>query len=129
VALNPTDLIAPKGDIQPSFFPDGDMIENVTQWLNQARVKAARAGSFFDSATMAWVYYRAYTFVANRMASEPDQAGVDEVSRTISIQRVKHFQQLAQKAMDEFNGYFDESPASSGGGGAVSGYTPTVVVF
>lgn len=121
------DLIAPAGKLQDAFFPAGDLVTNVTVWLNQAGTKLANIASSFHEAAMAdWVYYRAYSHIAERLASEPESVSVDDVNRSISQKRVQYFQQLADEHREKFEGYVS-TPTT--GAGPQSGYVQTRVVF
>jgi flagellar basal body rod protein FlgC len=122
-----SDLIAPAGKLQEAFFPDGDLIANVTVWLNQAATKLANIDSAFHEAAKAdWVYYRAYSHIAERMASEPDTVNVDDISTSMSQKRIQYFQQLADEHLERFEGYVS-TPTS--GARPQSGYVQTQVVF
>lgn len=109
------DLIAPAGKLQENFFPNGDLVTNVTVWLNQAGTKLANIDSAFHEAAKAdWVYYRAYSHIAERLASEPDSVTVDDISSSTSQKRIQYFQNLADDHLERFESYAAESAPTSG---------------
>lgn len=112
VTLSENDLTAPQGRLQSAMFPDGDMSTNVTAWLNKATttVQAADIDSAdHDAAAEAYVYWRAYEFVAERMLAEPEQyTDEDGESRTLSTQQISSFQRLAERFRDEYESYIND---------------------
>lgn len=109
MALEPADLIEPKGRLQESLFPGEDMLALVTGWLTKAAAKATLAGNFIDAATEAYAYYLAYSHVADRLAGQPNSVSVDsaaQVQQSIGQDRISYFQKLAQKYLDEYESYF-----------------------
>jgi len=127
MSLNVTDFLAPAGQLQTAFFPDGDLEANVTVWLAQAAGKLSGvAAGFQEAAITDWVYYRAYSHIAERLASEPDTVTVDDVSRSVSRGRIEFFQQQARQHWDNYQSYLS-TPGS--GNKLQSGYVPTSFVF
>lgn len=111
MALAITDLIEPDGRLQESLFPAGDIVAKVTAWLAKAGQKVAAAGieaSFVDGATEAYVYYLAYSHVADRLAGQPNKVAIDsaaDVEKTVEKDRIAYFKGLAQNYLEEFNSY------------------------
>ncbi len=127
MSLSVTDFLAPAGQLQPAFFPDGDLEANVTVWLAQAAGKLSGVAAGFQAAAITdWVYYRAYSHIAERLASEPDTVTVDDVSRSVSKGRIEFFLQQARQHWDNYQSYL----GTPGGGNKLqSGYVPTAFVF
>lgn len=106
MSLTPNDFIAPTGKLQDNSFPAGDLLPNVIIWLNQAGTKLENIDAVFhEAAKTDWVYYRAYSHIADRLASEPDSAEVDDVKRTISKERIQYFQKLAEEHRQRYENY------------------------
>lgn len=88
VTIVEADLIQPLGELDPTFFPGGDLNSKITGWFAQAVAKVEanlniKPEDHNDAAT-AWTYYLAYTYIAGRFASMPNSVsvnkGADEVS-------------------------------------------------
>lgn len=75
VTLTTFDLIQPDGELSESLFPGGDFNVLLSGWLGQATGKVeantAITTANQNDAAAAWVYYRAYDHIAQRMASSP----------------------------------------------------------
>lgn len=73
VTLQTFDLIQPEGELSADWFPNIDMTTLITGWLQQATTKAEAAAAATDhnAAAAAWVYHRAYQYIAQRLASSP----------------------------------------------------------
>jgi hypothetical protein len=67
------DFIAPTGELRADMFPGDTLATNITAWLTQAAVKAPDN----DDAQTAWVYYRAWTDVANRLGTNPAEVDIE----------------------------------------------------
>ena len=127
MSLGVSDFLAPAGQLQTAFFPDGDLEANVTVWLAQAATKLSGVAAGFQEAAMTdWVYYRAYSHIAERLASEPDTVTVDDISRSVSKGRIEFFRQQAQQHWDNYQSYIS-TPSS--GNKPRSGYVPTAFVY
>jgi hypothetical protein len=101
-------LIAPQGELEPALFPVGDLQTRVDAYLVDAQAKAVAANvpsGNQDAAVTAWVYHRAYTAVARRLAVEPERAEVDDQGRTYNVKQAGVFQSLADQFKAEFEGY------------------------
>ena len=127
MSLSVPDFLAPAGQLQTAFFPDGDLEANVTVWLAQAATKLSGVAAGFQEAAMTdWVYYRAYSHIAERLASEPDTVTVDDITRSVSKGRIEFFRQQAQQHLENYQSYIS-TPGS--GNKLQSGYVPTAFVF
>ena len=75
VTLSTLDLKQPDGELSESLFPGNDFDMLLAGWLGQAvtmvEANAAIATANQNLAAAAWVYYRAYDHIAQRMASSP----------------------------------------------------------
>lgn len=111
VTLDTYDLKQPVGELESSLFPDTTMDIDValTGWLAQATTKveadADIATADQNAAAAAWVYYRAYSYVAQWMKAEPERVEVGERTEWLGADRAKFFQDLANKWESTFNGY------------------------
>lgn len=98
MALKPNDLIYPGGDLLPSLFPDGDIQTVVGVWLTEATGKTSDT-----DAQRAWVYYRAYSAVATRIAGTPSsESSFNNQVTNWGADRVKHFAELAETQLAEY---------------------------
>lgn len=100
MALLASDLIYPDGDLLPMMFPDGDINTAVGAWLIDAATQTAS-----EPAQRHWVYYRAYTAIANRIAATPNSDNGFNASRSISWggDRIEAFRKLADKHLAEYS--------------------------
>lgn len=109
MAIGTNDLIAPAGKLQPNLFPGEDLPTYVAAWLSQAGTKLGNIpGGYQDAARAAWVYYRAYAHIADRLAGTPNSASVDsaaQVSQSIGKDRIAYFSNLSNRYLEEFEGY------------------------
>lgn len=99
VTLVIDDLQSPKGELLPSMFPGGNLDSLLYDWLDQAKLATSS-----DAAARHMIYYRAYTHVANRLASLPASRSTGgEVSESISSGQIKHYQTKAEQNLSEYN--------------------------
>lgn len=103
--LTVQDLIHPVGEIQPQMFPDGDVQAACAVWLDDAVVKTAHmdAGERQDQAQKCWVYYRAASMMASRIASTPTEQRSYETRTSWSIKYAEFWKKLADEYLGEFN--------------------------
>jgi hypothetical protein len=109
------DFIHPSGELLPALFPNENLTNLVTTWLAEAATKVATfpAGSV-DAATAAWVYYRAFSAVANRLAATPTrEAYFNDVDRWVSADRVEFFRGQAQQHLQTFQALTSAAASSS----------------
>lgn len=104
--MTSADLIHPTGELSALMFPGEDMTTIVTQWLNDA---VARTSTIVDltqqaDAQRAWVYYRGYTALANRLAATPNSESSfgGEAQRGWSESRPTHWRKLAEERLTTF---------------------------
>ena len=122
VQLN--DLIYPEGKLQRSMFPDDDIYENVSVWLQQA--SAAAAGTTpegdYDRAVEAYVYFRAYDTIASRIAAQPASQKTMDSSTAWSSSQASYWRQLSL----ENKAIFDEVAATPIPGSATAASSHSV---
>lgn len=124
MALSAENFLYPTGEITSQMFPDvkasgsdtlADALEDLIQeWVDEAALKTTN-----DAAGEHWVYYRAYSTVASRLASTPSQESFHsgQVVRSWGKQNIEYFQSLAnyhRDAYDELVGnesFLDTKPA------------------
>ena len=111
VTLEIYDLKQPVGELESTLFPDADMTIDValTGWLGQAKTKVEADADITtanqNDAAAAWVYYRAYTYVAQWMKAEPERVEVGERTEWLGADRAKFFLDLAAKWESTYNGF------------------------
>lgn len=109
MALIANDLIYPDGDLLPAMFPDGDINAAVGAWLAGAVAKTA-----VEAAQRHWVYHRAYTVIASRIASTPsNESSFDNHTVAWSDNRVKAFEDKAAKHLAEYSRLSGDDTMSS----------------
>lgn len=91
--MEETDFIAPVGLLTESLFPGQTLLTLVTAWLTEAESKAAAADTLErrNEATRAWVYYRAYFDVWQRLSSNPSQLSLDGTSYGMGQDQINSF--------------------------------------
>lgn len=110
MALIANDVIYPDGDLLPSMFPDGDIQLAVSAWLADAAGRTT-----VELAQRHWVYYRAYSTLANRIAATPSSDSGFNASRTVSWggDRITAFEQKAAKHLAEYSRLSGDDSMSS----------------
>lgn len=73
MAVTATDFVAPTGELTADMFPGDTLSTNVAAYLTQAQSKAPSN----DDAQTAWVYYRAWTAIANRLGTNPAEIDIE----------------------------------------------------
>jgi hypothetical protein len=110
VTLTDQDVTQPLGELDSSLFPGSNFAELVNGWLYQAQQKvqanAGIAAADHNDAAAAWVYYRAYSHVAQRLAASPTSVSVGgKISRSMAADQRKHFFQLAAEKLAEYSSH------------------------
>jgi hypothetical protein len=110
VTLTVDDLEQPLGELDASLFPSGNIDNLVTVWLSQAittvEANTGIATADQDEAAAAWVYYRAYTQVADRFANTAQTIMIDgQVTRTTSADQRKYFADRAAYWLEFYYSY------------------------
>lgn len=108
VTLTKHMLMQPTGELSPHYFPQGDLLDLIVEWLPVAKAKVEADSSIADAdhnrAAAAYVYYRAYDYIANQLAALPSSAteGSDAISVSWSASQIVHFRNLAAQKLAEF---------------------------
>jgi hypothetical protein len=118
-----SDLIQPKGEIEPDLFeaddPGGDTTERVTEYLSQAE---EAAGSISDADTKdkaiaAYVYYRTFLAFSRILRSMPEEHKEGDGSRRYAKSQADSFEGTALTYKAQFDAYLadvaGEIPATS----------------
>ena len=108
VTLDVSDLIQPIGELDATFFPDGNLDTYLPGWLTQAEIVVSGAASIVeeDAAAAAYVYARAFHFLATRyntLATTTDISG--EITRTIHDEQIEYYLAQASKWADRYAAY------------------------
>lgn len=104
MSVTAADLTYPKGELQPTWFPDGDLAANLAIWLAQVDTGDLTDSAAIDLATRAYVYLRAYTAIAGRLAATPTTEKTNDYQTTIGQERIAYF---ARRAADWTEVYAD----------------------
>lgn len=102
-------LTYPRGEIQPVWFPDGDLAANLAIWIDEVDLGDVAAGEAQDNATRAWAYHRAYATVAGRLAAMPTTEKTNDLTTTIDHSRIQYFRGEAQKWETVYRGILAET--------------------
>ncbi|MCC6457275.1 MAG: hypothetical protein IT328_20140 [Caldilineaceae bacterium] len=74
MAVTSNDLIYPKGKLQSTMFRGENLATLADAWLDQAATKVVDvAEEDKDAAATHWVYYRAYSTIAERIGVNPSR--------------------------------------------------------
>jgi len=115
VTLVADNLTQPQGELDASLFPDGNLTDLLAGWLQDAkdRVDANTGIATADQneAAAAWVYYRAYTQVAQRFANEANSITVGPRTESYNADQRKYFADQAQRWLDWFYAQSTLTPA------------------
>lgn len=120
VTLSTFDLIQPTGELSESLFPGSDFSMLVGGWFGQAETlveaNTAIAATSHNLAAAAWVYYRAYSHVADRLASSPVSVSVSHdgsMSKTMSTDQRKYFIDKATAKLAQYESYETEAASTT----------------
>ncbi|HEY7234904.1 MAG TPA: hypothetical protein VH539_12190 [Gemmatimonadaceae bacterium] len=111
MSITPADLLAPVGEIEPSFFPSDDdatLEARLQAYIDDGEAQAANAAvpdEGTDQAVEAWAYYRAYKAIWLRLSEAPSSLSfTDQGSRSRTDQQREAFHQLWQNYLAIYNG-------------------------
>lgn len=99
MAVSIGDLIVPYGELQPAQFPDRDLEESIGVWLAQLAETGNLDGltdAAADRARTAYVYWRAFGTIADRLANTPETERSSDRSTTWSTGRITYWRQRAE---------------------------------
>lgn len=116
VTINAVSLVQPTGLLDEALFPEGNLLYLADGWLQNAISKAAvNASTDPDGAATAWVYYRGYTAIADRLANAPSTIMVDgQVTRTTAADQRKYFSDKAIYWLEVYDGLTKTEDAAFG---------------
>lgn len=109
VTLDIYDLTVPDGELSNNYFPQGDLSTHLQGWLDAATVKveadSAIATANHDNAAAAWVYHRAFDYIANQLAALPRDAseGDGAIRVSYAANQHLHYSSLAAKWLGKFD--------------------------
>lgn len=109
VTLTTTDLEQPVGELSNNFFPQGDLATHLLHWLAAAKSKVEADtridASRHNDAAAAWVYYRAYDYIANQFAALPSSAseGDGAIQVSYAVTQFRYYRDLASAKLAEYN--------------------------
>jgi len=111
-ALTYADILDPVGKVLPSMFPSDTtaaLQDRLTGWLTEAYAKpevvAITDDAVKNDAARAWVYYRAFDSVANRMMLTASKVSLtDQGSQEFTNQQLAYFVSLRNSAFEDFSG-------------------------
>lgn len=109
VTLTEGDLMQPDGELENSYFPQSDLDTQLPGWLAVASALVEADSSIAtakqNDAAAAWVYYRAYDYIASQLAALPNSASEGDGALTVSISdgRVAEWRLKAQSKLVLFN--------------------------
>lgn len=91
--MDVTDFISPDGLLTAALFPGQNLEAMVSAWLTEAESKAAAADTVErqTEAARAWVYYRAYFDVWQRLSSNPSSLSLDGTSMSMGQDQINSY--------------------------------------
>lgn len=115
VELEPEAFMYPQGELQPGLFPDGKLEDHLETWIADAATKVTE-----NSPAIKWVYYRAYSAVAQRLANTPSSDTFDHHQnqrvKSWGKDRIEFFERKAAEYKAAFDHETDTPPGSAFGG-------------
>lgn len=87
------EFISPEGQLTPDLFPGRELALLVSAWLTDANVRSAAADTVDqqEQAVLAWVYYRAYFDVWQRLSSNPASLSLDGTSMSMGQDQINAY--------------------------------------
>lgn len=111
MSLEPTQLIAPEGEIEPAMFPTDtaeQLAHRVQAYITAGTEKASADGvdaGDLDDAARAWAYYRAFRAVFVRLSATPSSITLNDQGGTARLlTQIVHFDKLAADYLTEYTG-------------------------
>ena len=107
ITLSSVDFVQPDGELSGYLFPENNMDDLLAGWLAKAAELVVNVPTASQNdAAEAWVYYRAYTLVADRLSLSPATIMVDgQVTRTTAADQRKYFADRAKVWLDLYYGF------------------------
>ncbi len=109
VTLLVDDLTQPEGELDNSFFPDGDLDAKLDGWIDRAAGRVESNGNISvanqNSAAATLIYHYAYSYIASRIASMPNTAAVNggDVSVSYAVDRINYWQGKADAKLASYD--------------------------
>lgn len=97
--MEPSDFISPTGDLTEALFPGVDLEEHVTAWLQDAQDRTSD-----EARQAAWVYYRAYTHIANRLHAGLASERKGDQAASIDARQFRYWEAKAQAQLAVYRG-------------------------
>lgn len=97
--MQPGDFIEPHGDLSEGMFPGVDLEEYVTAWLTDAQARTDD-----EARQRAWVYFRAYTSVANRLHAGLASERKADAAATVDGRQFAYWRAKAAAHLQVFQG-------------------------
>lgn len=120
VTLSTFDLTQPEGELSETLFPGGNFDMLLAGWLGQAvalvEANPAIASANQNLAAAAWVYYRAYDHIAQRMASSPVRVATSldgSVAKEMAQDQRKYWFDKAVAKKADYEAYETEAPSTT----------------
>lgn len=110
VTLATDDLIQPAGELSNDIFPLGDLDDQLTGWLTVAVEKVEGNSAIdtarHDTAAAAYVYYRAYDYIAGLLGAQPtsQSEGDGAINVVIAGDRPEYWRAKANSKLAAYNG-------------------------
>lgn len=103
--MEPTDFISPAGLLTTDLFPGRDLTALVEAWLAEAESKSSAAATLEqqNEAIKAWVYYRAYFDVWQRLSSNPSSLALDGTSMSMGQEQIASYLNLWKSYQGQYN--------------------------
>lgn len=97
--MEPGSFIEPEGMLSEGMFPGGDVEELVTAWLTDAEARTDD-----EAKQRAWVYYRAYTSIADRLNAGLASERKGDAAAAIHPSQLRYWRQRAAEQLTFFRG-------------------------
>lgn len=109
MAVVPADLRAPKGEIEPAFFPKEDeaaLDARLSAYIEAATaaLPAGLAAETADAGVTAYAYYRAFRAVWLRLSAAPSSMSFnDQGSRSFTASQIDNFRAASESYLEAWN--------------------------
>lgn len=90
-------FIHPQGDLTEEMIPDAE--DAVAAWITEAEGKSS-----VEARQRAWVYYRAYTSIANRFHAGLASERKGDAAASVAIDQFTYWRRKASEALRGFAG-------------------------
>lgn len=107
--LTTDDVLAPKGKLTEAMFPDGDLDELAEAWLAEAQERTSH-----PRAQRAWVYYRAYEHILDRVMLEAFSERKGDASATRHEAQLAHWRRARDRHHAEYASLTGSSTLAGG---------------